>query len=115
MKRVDKPWGGELWIAHNQHYAFKRIEIKAGHRSSLQYHREKHEHIYIHSGRLKATLQDDAGRLIEREFGPGEVIENAPKEQHRIEAVEDVVLFEVSTPQLDDVVRVEDDYQREEA
>ena len=112
MKRIEKPWGGELWFAHNDLYASKLIWIKQGTRSSLQYHKLKHETIYIQSGKAKATLEDENGQLVERILGPGDIIENLPMRKHRLEALEDVTLIEVSTPQLDDVVRVEDDYKR---
>ena len=112
MKRIEKPWGYEFWFAHNDLYAGKVIFIKQGTRSSLQYHRQKHETILIQSGQARATLEDDDGVLVERILGPGDIIENPPLRKHRLEALEDVTLIEVSTPQLDDVVRVEDDYQR---
>lgn len=112
MKIVEKPWGRELWVAHNEHYALKIIEIKAGARSSLQYHKQKHEHIYVDRGKLRVQLEQPGGTMATQEFGPGSVIENPPGRKHRTEAVEDCRLIEVSTPQLDDVVRVEDDYGR---
>lgn len=112
MKIVEKPWGREIWIAHNEHYACKIIEFKAGSRSSLQYHRQKHEHIYVDQGRLRVELEQDDGAMLAQELGPGAVVENPPGRKHRVEAIEDVRLIEVSTPQLDDVVRVEDDYGR---
>ncbi len=112
MKIVEKPWGREVWLAHTKHYALKLIEFKAGSRSSLQYHQFKHEHIYVDRGRLRAELEGGDGALHVAEYGPGDVIENPPGRKHRVEAIDDVRLFEVSTPQLDDVVRVEDDYER---
>lgn len=112
MKRIEKPWGYEFWFAHNDLYAGKVIFIKQGTRSSLQYHRQKHETILIQSGKARATLEDENGQMVERVLGPGDIIENAPLRKHRLEALEDVTLIEVSTPQLDDVVRVEDDYKR---
>lgn len=112
MKKVEKPWGEELWLAHNDLYALKIIRINKGTRSSLQYHRQKHETIYIDQGTVKATLEDETGAMVEHILGAGAVIENPPLRKHRIEALEDVRLIEVSTPQLDDVVRVEDDFKR---
>jgi mannose-6-phosphate isomerase len=111
VKIVEKPWGREIWIAHTDKYALKIIEFKKGSRSSLQYHNFKSEHIYVDSGLLKAEEEID-GRLISTEYGPGDVIFNPAVKKHRIEALEDVRLIEVSTPELDDVVRVEDDYGR---
>lgn len=111
IKTVEKPWGREIWIAHTDKYALKIIEFKKGSRSSLQYHNNKAEHIYVESGLLKAEEEID-GRLVINVYGPGDVIANPPLKKHRIEALEDVRLIEVSTPELEDVVRVEDDYGR---
>ena len=112
MKTVEKPWGREIWLAHTEKYAFKIIEIRKGTRSSLQYHVKKHEHIYVQQGVLQMEWQNDAGQMETLVLRPGEVIENKPGRKHRATALEDVRLFEVSTPELDDVVRVEDDYNR---
>ena len=112
IKIVEKPWGREIWIAHTGKYAFKRIEFNKGSRSSLQYHRQKSEHIYIHSG-LARFEEEIGGKMEVADYGPGSVIENPAGKKHRVEALEDTVLYEVSTPELDDVVRVEDDYQRQ--
>jgi len=112
MKVVKKPWGQEIWVAHTDRYAFKIIDIKKGTRSSLQYHEKKHEHIYVEQGILQMEWENDAGQMETRTLRPGEVIENKPGRKHRAEAVEDVRLLEVSTPELDDVVRLEDDYSR---
>lgn len=112
MKIIEKPWGRELWVAHTEKYALKIIEFNQGSRSSLQYHRFKHEHIYVDRGRLQVEWEDDQGAMQTLELGPGDVIENKPGRKHRVTALEDVRLIEVSTPELDDVVRIEDDYQR---
>ena len=112
-KDVKKPWGGELWVAVTGDYALKIITILKGQRSSLQFHRQKHEHIYIDRGRVKAEFKGPDGRLVAQVCGPGTILENKPGEIHRLEALEDVRLIEVQTPFLDDVVRVEDDYRRE--
>ena len=112
MKTVDKPWGREIWVAHTDKYAFKIIEINQGTRSSLQYHVKKHEHIYVDRGVLQMEWENDDGQMETRILNPGDVIENKPGRKHRATAVEDVRLLEVSTPELDDVVRVEDDYNR---
>ena len=113
MKSVEKPWGRELWIAHTDKYALKIIWINQGTRSSLQYHNMKHEHIYVESGILRVEKGPDKDHLTEIFVKAGEVIENKPGELHRSSAVEDVKLIEVSTPELDDVVRVEDDFGRQ--
>lgn len=111
IKLVEKPWGKELWVAHTDKYALKIIEFKQGSRSSLQYHNKKAEHIFVETGLLKAE-EEINGEMVVTVYGPGSVIENPPLKKHRIEALEDVRLIEVSTPELDDVVRVEDDYGR---
>ena len=112
MKIVEKPWGREIWVAHSDKYALKIIEFKKDSRSSLQYHRKKHEHIFVDRGKLQLEQADDKGSLVAQILGPGEVAENEPGRMHRVTALEDVRLIEVSTPELDDVVRVEDDYGR---
>jgi mannose-6-phosphate isomerase len=112
IKIVEKPWGREIWVAHTDKYAFKIIEIKAGTRSSLQYHVKKHEHIYVESGTLQMEWENEEGAMDLLTLNPGEVVENKPGRKHRAIAVGDVRLLEVSTPELDDVVRVEDDYHR---
>jgi len=112
MKIVEKPWGREIWVAHTDKYAFKIIEIRKGTRSSLQYHVRKHEHLYVDAGVLQMEWENDRGQMEIHTLRPGEVIENAPGRKHRAIALEDVRLLEVSTPELDDVVRVEDDYHR---
>jgi len=112
MKIVEKPWGRELWIAHSNEYALKIIEFKQGSRSSLQYHVKKHEHVYVDVGKLQVEWENDQGEMEVLILQPGDVIENKPGRKHRVTALEDVRLIEVSTPELDDVVRVEDDYHR---
>jgi mannose-6-phosphate isomerase len=113
MKIVEKPWGREIWVAHTDRYAFKIIEINRGTRSSLQYHVKKHEHIYVDRGVLQMEWENEQGQMETLTLRAGEVVENKPGRKHRAMAVEDVRLLEVSTPELDDVVRVEDDYRRE--
>ena len=112
MKIVDKPWGREIWVAHTEKYAFKIIEVRQGTRSSLQYHVKKHEHLYVDQGVLQIEWEDDAGQMVTLTLRPGDVVENKPGRKHRVTALEDVRLLEVSTPELEDVVRVEDDYNR---
>ncbi len=112
MKIVEKPWGREIWVAHTDQYALKIIEVKAGTRASLQYHKQKHEHIYIDGGLIRLELEQPDGTIQTSEVGPGAVIEVVPGRKHRVAAIQDTRLLEVSTPQLDDVVRVQDDYGR---
>ena len=112
METVKKPWGREIWVAHTENYALKIIEFNKGSRSSLQYHVKKHEHIYVDFGKLQMERENDAGEMEILVLGPGDVVENEPGRKHRVTSLEDVRLIEVSTPDLDDVVRVEDDYNR---
>ena len=109
---VEKPWGREIWVAVTDRYALKIIEFNARSRSSLQYHDRKHEHVYLDAGRLRVELEDQHGKMVERICEPGDVFEIPPGRKHRVEALVDSRLIEVSTPELDDVVRVEDDYGR---
>lgn len=112
MQVIEKPWGREIWVAVTDRYALKIIEFTAGNRSSLQYHERKHEHIYVDSGRLLMEYEDSSGQMHDWEMVAGDVLESPPGRKHRVTALEDVRLIEVSTPELDDVVRVEDDYAR---
>lgn len=111
-KTVDKPWGHELWFAHTDRYAGKLLHITKGHRLSMQYHERKDETSYLLSGRaliLQGPSEDD---LTERILEPGDVWRNEAEVVHTIEALEDVVVVEVSTPELEDVVRLSDNYGR---
>ena len=112
-RRVDKPWGHELIWALTDRYCGKILVIETGRRLSLQYHEQKDESILVMSGRLLLHLDDDAGTMTTRELGPGESARVAVGRRHRYEAIERVELVEVSTPELDDVIRVEDDFGRE--
>jgi len=112
MKIVEKPWGREIWVAHTDKYALKIIEIKQGNRSSLQLHRVKHEHLYVDKGTFKIEREDAERKMQTLILHPGDVVEIPPNTRHRAEAVTDIRLIEVSTPELDDVVRLEDDYGR---
>jgi len=112
-RRVDKPWGHELIWAHTDHYVGKILVIEAGRRLSLQRHDLKDETILVMAGRLRLFLEDDDGVVRTSELGPGEFRRVKTGRIHRYEAIERVELMEVSTPELDDVVRLEDDYGRE--
>ncbi|HEX5591212.1 MAG TPA: cupin domain-containing protein [Candidatus Limnocylindrales bacterium] len=112
-RRVDKPWGHELIWAHTDRYVGKILVIETGRRLSLQYHEVKDEWIHVLSGRLRLTIEDDDGALVERELGPGDGAHVATGRQHRYAAIETATLVEVSTPELDDVVRLSDDFGRE--
>ena len=108
-KIVEKPWGREVWYAHTDRYAGKVLEVSRGHILSLQKHRVKHETLYLYSGHVRLTLDGES-----MDWLPGTAVEIAPGTVHRLEALEDSVLLEVSTPELDDVIRLEDRYGRVE-
>ena len=112
-RHVPKPWGHELIWAHTERYVGKILVIEAGKRLSLQRHEVKDESIYVLAGRLRLHLEDDDGAVQIEELGPGDHRRVATGRIHRYEALERVELMEVSTPELDDVVRLEDDYGRE--
>jgi mannose-6-phosphate isomerase len=111
MKRVEKPWGYELIWAHTDRYVGKVLHVNAGHRLSLQYHRQKDETIHLWSGRLTLVVDEGKG-LEERELAPGEGYHIRPGTKHRMIALTDCDILEASTPELDDVVRLEDVYGR---
>jgi mannose-6-phosphate isomerase-like protein (cupin superfamily) len=113
MRRVDKPWGHEIIWARTERYVGKRLVIAAGQRLSLQLHERKDEWILVVSGRLLLTLEDDSGALTDREMVPGEDAHVQARRRHRFTAIEPTELIEVSTPELDDVVRLADDFGRE--
>jgi mannose-6-phosphate isomerase len=112
-RRVTKPWGHELIWAHTDRYVGKILVIEAGKRLSLQRHEIKDESILVLSGRLQLTLEDDVGEVRVEELGPGEHRHVPTGRIHRYEAIERCELVEVSTPELDDVVRLQDDFGRE--
>ncbi|MHB8717804.1 MAG: cupin domain-containing protein [Candidatus Dormibacteria bacterium] len=111
--RVDKPWGYELRWAITDRYLGKLIHVDAGHQLSLQYHVRKDESIYIQSGVLDLVLEDENGAVRTHRMTAGMSARVLPGRRHRFVAVEDTDLFEVSTPEIDDVVRLEDSYGRE--
>ena len=107
-KRIEKPWGHELWWADTKHYVGKLLIIDKGHRLSLQYHEVKHETVYTLKGRWRLRL----GRKVSTQK-PGSVTVIPPGTVHRFEAPYGrVTLLEVSTPQVRDIVRLHDDYKR---
>lgn len=115
MKKVDKPWGYEVIWANSDRIAGKMLYIKQGHRLSLQYHEKKEEAIYVVQGQLVLVTADkDTGKKTESFLNQGESYHIYPGDIHRFAARDsDVVLVEVSTSELNDVVRLEDDYKRE--
>ncbi len=114
MKIVIKPWGREIWIAYNNgRYAGKILEIKAGHRLSLQYHEKKHETLYLLDGKIRFLLEDENGHYNDEVIVHGGLKVIPPGRKHRMEAIQDSRFVEFSSPELDDVIRIEDDYHRE--
>src|SRR2546422_10599407 len=113
VTRVEKPWGYELHWAKTERYVGKVLHVKAGHALSLQYHNKKDETIFLWAGKLLFEIGDAAG-TVKREMLPGESVHITPKTIHRMTAIEDSDIFEVSTPELHDVVRLEDRYGRED-
>ena len=112
MDIIKKPWGKEEILELNEKYVVKRLTMKKGHKCSLQYHNLKHETVYLLAGKLKIYLGENENYLNVRVFNPGDYLSISPKKIHRMEAVEDSVYLEASTPELDDVVRIVDDYSR---
>jgi mannose-6-phosphate isomerase-like protein (cupin superfamily) len=113
QRHVPKPWGSEQIWALTERYCGKIIRIDAGRRLSLQRHARKEESLIVLSGTLRLHLEDDDGVVRTRDVGPGEAAHVDVPRIHRFEAVTDVELVEVSTPEIDDVERLEDDFGRE--
>jgi mannose-6-phosphate isomerase-like protein (cupin superfamily) len=112
-RRVDKPWGHELIWALTRDYCGKLLVVNAGHSLSLQFHREKDESWLVQSGRAKLELSRAGDAVLKEEVvGPGAAFRFVPGTVHRVTALEDTTILEVSTPQLDDIVRLEDAYGR---
>jgi mannose-6-phosphate isomerase len=111
-RRVEKPWGHEEIWAETARYVGKTLVVREGHRLSLQHHVVKDETIRIASGTLRLTMEDANGVLRELTLGPGQAVRIPPGRRHRMLAITDVEILEVSTPELDDIVRHEDDYGR---
>jgi mannose-6-phosphate isomerase len=112
-KRIEKPWGYELLWAHTDAYVGKLLHVRAGQSLSLQFHRLKDESWYVQEGRVHLELGDPGDPLLNTEVvGPGRCFHFRPGTVHRVTALEDTTILEVSTPELDDVVRLEDAYGR---
>ena len=112
MKVVEKPWGNELIWAVTDRYVGKILHIKQGEALSLQYHREKDETIMVLSGRIRFEYFADGESPQVKELGPREPFHITPGLRHRMVALADTDVLEVSTTELDDVVRLEDRYGR---
>ena len=113
MQVIEKPWGREEVIEINDKYMVKKLTMFAGHRCSLQFHNIKKETIYVLSGVLKIIQGTSQDELEEKIYLAGDTITIAPGLIHRMEGGEECVYLEASTPEMDDVVRLADDYQRE--
>ena len=114
VRRVEKPWGYELIWAHTDIYVGKVLFVRAGQSLSLQFHREKDESWLVQSGRAKLELGEAGESVLKEEVvGPGAEFHYRPGTVHRVTALEDTTILEVSTPHLDDVVRLEAAYGRE--
>ena len=112
MNRINKPWGYEEIIEHNDKYVFKKLKMNKGHMCSIQYHEKKKETVYLLSGMLKIYIGDKLKNLDEIIMKPHDSLTVEPLKIHRMEAIQDSVYLEASTPELDDVVRLKDKYSR---
>jgi mannose-6-phosphate isomerase-like protein (cupin superfamily) len=111
-QKVDKPWGYELRWAITDRYLGKVLHINKGEALSLQYHERKDEYLYLLTGAIDMELGRDDGKLTTHRMKAGDTLHITPGTRHRMTAVEDTDIFEVSTPEIDDVVRLEDRYGR---
>jgi mannose-6-phosphate isomerase len=113
-RKVDKPWGWELIWAEAEEYVGKVLFIRTGQALSLQFHRVKDESWYVQSGKAELQLGDAGDPILNTEIiGAGASFRFRPGTVHRVRALEDTTILEVSTPELGDVVRLEDRYGRE--
>ena len=112
VERVEKPWGHELRFVRTDRFAGKVLFIKAGSQLSLQYHDQKEEAFLVQQGQLELVLGKGDEQRVET-LGPNDAWHVLPGTVHRFRALSDCLLFEVSTPELEDVVRIEDDFGRE--
>ncbi|MEK7227486.1 MAG: cupin domain-containing protein [Patescibacteria group bacterium] len=112
FKVVTKPWGREIWLELNDRYCYKRIFVNAGTRTSFQYHDKKYETNYIISGEAEVWLENVHGVVEKFRVKEGDFFNVPPPRKHRIIALTDLILQEVSTPEVDDVIRIADDAGR---
>jgi mannose-6-phosphate isomerase len=109
---VKKPWGAEVWLELNDHYCYKRIYLNVGTRTSLQYHTKKIETNYIIEGSAEVWLENERGEIDVKKLDANDYFNVLPPKKHRVIALTNLILQEVSTPEVDDVIRVEDDSGR---
>ena len=112
MKIIEKPWGKEEIVEVNEKYMVKKLTMWKEHRCSLQFHNHKKETIYVLSGKLRIVSGPNQNNLKEKIYLAGDSITISPGTVHRMEGAEDSVYLEASTPEMDDVVRLVDDYDR---
>jgi mannose-6-phosphate isomerase len=111
-RKTEKPWGYELLFAHTEKYAGHIIFVNKGGRFSLHYHKKLDETHYIFQGHAIMELEDASGNKTEVEATKGVCYRILPNTKHRLRALEDTVIFQASTPEIDDTVRLADDYGR---
>ena len=112
MEIIEKPWGKEEIIEINEKYMVKKLTMWKEHRCSLQFHNHKKETIYVLSGKLRIVSGPNQNNLKEKIYLAGDSITISPGTVHRMEGVEDSVYLEASTAEMNDVVRLVDDYDR---
>lgn len=112
IKKVPKPWGHEIWWAQTDKYVGKILHVKKGQSLSYQYHELKDETIYLYSGDMLLQIEEVGKTKEEFTLSPGESVRIKPFTKHRMVANEDCYVFEVSTPEVEDIVRLEDKYGR---
>lgn len=111
-RKIEKPWGFEILFAVTPRYAGKVLFVRKDRRLSFHYHKVKDEVLYVYNGKIHVEIERDRGIRGLLTLCTGECVRIDPLTRHRLAAEEDTTLFEVSTPDLDDVVRLEDDYGR---
>jgi len=110
--KVDKPWGYELRWAITDRYLGKVLHLKKGEALSLQYHERKDECLYVIKGAIDMEVGGPDGKMTTHRMRAGDTVHLTPGTRHRLTAIEETDIFEVSTPEIDDVVRLEDRYGR---
>lgn len=111
-KVIHKPWGKEEWLELNDSYCYKRIYINAGYKTSFQYHNYKKETNYIIAGKAEVWLENDSGIVEKKLMKAGDFFNVKPTKKHRVIAITDIILQEASTPEVDDVIRINDEFNR---